>query len=138
MRPRSLILLLALVGGCFADNPEPSRPPGASLIDAAAEDEPFIDLRPLPPLVEFRSLRVQGRGPREGSVTYSTGGSSGPNNLVRIGADGEFCLDLPLSPGMNVLTLKARNKQGRESAPYMVQIEQRDRIGSTAAAPSCP
>lgn len=69
----------------------------------------------------WNTVPLSGRGPARGTVlvTYPGGSTTAP-----ISSDGVFCRDVPLTPGVNAITLQATDVEGNYTPVVNVEVMQ--------------
>ena len=114
----ALFALVVLAFGCSASNPE-DRP--VTLEPDAAPQEESVSLRVDPPPVStpWSAFPIAGVGPGNGTLIYSVAGFE---DTVRLGATGEFCIDVSLADGDNSIKIEAISAAGDFSEPEFLSI----------------
>jgi hypothetical protein len=117
----ALSAALTLVA-CSASNPgEEGAGP-----DAGGEEMPGparLEVEPLPPSTTYSSLPVSGRGPSSGTLIYDVPARG--QFSQSLGADGQFCVDVPLQAGgTNRIRFQAIDQAGEYSNPVVVSTVQ--------------
>lgn len=118
------ILILALgVSACTVQPPDDQPDPMMDPMPDAGSTEPTLRLDQTLTNTNYFSVPVSGKGPGSGSLLVETPARGAYSTTI--GADGCFCLDVPLSPQMlNTLRFKAMDSTARYTPEVAVDVTQ--------------
>lgn len=111
-------VLLATLGACSADNPE-DTPIGPGPDAGVPEGDVVLKVNPVDVSTPWPSVPVTGTGPAKGTVVYKVGGQE---DVARLGATGEFCIDVDINPGDNEIVLEAISREGERSPAEVLNV----------------
>lgn len=119
LRLRSFALALVAASACTASNP--ADVPGSPGPDAGSDRPEPVELRVEPPPVTtpWKAYPITGVGPAKGTLIYRVGALE---DTVRLGATGEFCVDVPLAMGDNAIEIEAVSASGEFGDPERLSI----------------
>ena len=117
------LLFILLLSTAACDATDPDSPPQTMGVDAGVEDPREegvpLTLFGVESQTYWETIPLRGTGPQNGMLIVDT--PQGQKS-VNLGADGSFCLELALAPGLNSFNLIARNEFGEESRTVSADI----------------